>query len=175
LKYLWLRSTLFLHDVSDAIVVEGEPDADADEIVFKTRNKDKVRRQGVEIELKTIPVFHTSLSAGFTYLDATDRETGERLKDTAPYTYDIGIQYDHNNLKALLTGHFIWWNASAENEGKYNAFVWDFNASKRFPLSSERSLDLFFTIHNIFDSSQYLNALFKNPGRWIEGGVRFSF
>ncbi len=175
LKYLWLRSTLFLHDVSDAIALENGTDTDTGAPVVKTVNKDKVRRQGVEIELKTIPVYHTSLSAGFTYLDATDRETGERLKDTAPYTYDIGIQYDHNNLKALLTGHFIWWNAIAERKGKYNAFVWDFNVSKRFALSAERSLDLFFSIHNIFDSSQYLDVLFKNPGRWIEGGVRFSF
>jgi vitamin B12 transporter len=70
LKYIWVKTTLFRNDIWDAIFDEQLPDGS-----FKAVNKGKQRRQGFEIELKTVPVYNTSLFAGLAYVNATDRDT----------------------------------------------------------------------------------------------------
>ncbi len=170
LKYLWLKASLFRHDISDALFSEELPDG-----TFTIINKEKQRRQGFEVEIKTVPVYNTSLFAGFVFIDARDRDTDERLEDTAEYTYDIGITYnDNKSFKALLKGHYIWWNVP-DNNGRYSDFIWDINLTKRIHKSGTSDVDLFFTAHNIFNGSQYAFELFRNPQRWIEAGVRLKF
>jgi vitamin B12 transporter len=171
LKYLWVKTTLFRHDIGDAIFDEQLPDGS-----FKAVNKGRQRRQGIEIELKTAPLYDTSFFAGFAYVDAKDRDTGEKIPDIPGYTYDIGIQYNNNkSLMASIRGHYIWWNAESSFNGKYNAFIWDINLLKRVYRSDKRAVEIFLTAHNIFNGSQYLQEPFKNPRRWIEGGLRIKF
>ena len=168
LKYFWVKTTLFRHDIDDAIVNKALPDN-----TFISVNEGKQRRQGVEFELRTVPVYNTSFSAGFAFIDARDRNTGEKIPNTPGYTYDIGVYYDDNkSIKASLRGHYIWWNADQSFDGDYNAFVWDFNVSKKVKITDKRDVELFLTAHNIFNGSQYLMGSFKNPRRWVEGGVR---
>ncbi len=171
LKYLWVKTTLFRNDIWDAIFNEQLPDGS-----FKAVNKGKQRRQGFEIELKTAPVYNTSLFAGFAYVDARDRDTGEKISDIPGYTYDIGIQYNTNkSFRASVRGHYIWWNAQSSFNGKYNSFIWDLSLMKKIYRSNKRAVELFLTAHNIFNGSQYLQDPFKNPRRWIEGGLRIKF
>ena len=136
----------------------------------------KQRRQGVEAEIKTVPFYNTSLLAGFAFVDAKDRDTGEKLTGVPRYTYDIGMQYnDSESFKALLKGHYIWWNPVTYVKGKYDSFVWDINVIKRIYGSESRTTELFLTAHNIFNGSQYLMDPFRNPRRWIEGGLKLNF
>ena len=72
LRYAWLKTTFFRHDISD--LVGGLQLADG-RLTYV--NQGKQRRQGVEVEVKTMPVFNTSLTIGYAFVDATDRETGE--------------------------------------------------------------------------------------------------
>jgi len=171
LKYVWLKTTYFRHDVSDAIRSIPLPGG-----LFTTVNSEKQRREGVEVEAKTIPVYHLSVTTGFTFINAKDRTTGEVVKDVPRYAYDVGIQYDDSRfLRAVLKGRYIDWNAYPENNAKYGAMIWDLNLSRKLPLSVGLEGEVFFTAHNLFNGAQYFIDLYKNPRRWFEGGLRFSF
>jgi vitamin B12 transporter len=166
LRYVWLKATVFRHEVSDAIVTEplGE--------LFTKVNRDKVRRQGFEIEARTAPIHNISLFAGVTFVDIEDRITGETIKNIARDTWDIGVDYVTEDFKCNLRGHYIWWNAEESFQGKYSSFVWDLNLIKTIYKTGRRSIESFFTAHNLSNASQYLESIYKNPGRWIEGGIR---
>jgi vitamin B12 transporter len=162
--YLWFKVTGFRHDIQDVI--------DQNTLL----NAGKQRRQGVETELRTVPFFHTSLMAGFTFIDITDPETHQVIKDLPRYTCDMGIDYnDNDTLRGALRGHYISWNASADADARYTAMIWDLNLAKKFVERDGRALEVFFTAHNIFNGAQYLNVVFQNPRRWFEGGLRFKF
>ena len=144
--------------------------------MFTYVNKGRQRRQGVETEIRTMPVFNTSLMAGYAYLDAKDRDTGKEINGTAKYTIDVGIQYDdRKSFQGILKGHYIRWHLNPPETGSFNAMVWDLNLTKKVYTRGDRVAALFFTAHNIFNSAQYAITPFRNPGRWFEGGIRFEF
>ncbi len=171
LRYFWLKTMFFRHDINDVLAVEpttGKP--------FTYINKGKQRRQGVEAEIKTMPVYNLSLIAGYAYVEAKDRDTGEEITGTARYTVDAGIQYDDKkSFQATLKGHYARWNIPPEERGKFNAMTWDLNMSKKVFSTENTSIDLFFTAHNLFNSAQFPISYTRNPGRWFEGGARFDF
>jgi vitamin B12 transporter len=171
LKYIWLKISGFRHDLENAMVGDFFTD-DPDAILIWTMiNKGSQRRQGIEIEMKTMPVYNSTLFAGAAFMDIS----GANEESTLPkYTYDIGLQYDDGkSLKALLKGHYIWWMNSYN--GDYNSFIFDINIIKNLYKSKEYSIEGFLTGHNIFNGAQYTAELYKNPKRWIEAGIRFKF
>ncbi len=93
-------------------------------------NEGKARRQGLEIELRSKPVHLTFLSAGAAFMNTRDAETGRTVPNTPQRTYDLGLHYDDATLKMLVTGHYIYWNSDAFNEGKYKAMIVDVHAAK---------------------------------------------
>jgi len=53
--------------------------------------------------------------------------------------------------------------------------IWDLHLNAT-PFSGDyKGLELFFSLRNIFNGSQYLDEIYRNNGRWAEGGVRFRF
>lgn len=170
-RYLRLKADLFRHDIDDALSTEQLPDGS-----FIAVNEGKQRRQGLELEIRTASFYNTSLSAGFVFVDATDRKTGRVLKEIPRYTYDIGLTYNNaKSFSALLRGHYIWWNADSGDQGEYNGFVWDLNLRKKVYSGPSMGAELFVTGHNIFNGSQYVIGSFGNPSRWIEGGLKVNF
>ncbi len=173
LKYLWLKTSGFRHDIKDAITWDF---VDADVGTWTYVNKDKVRRQGVEVEFKTVPVFNTALSFGAAFIDTEDRETGEDIKDVPKYTYDVGLHYEDNKgLRALLKGHYIWFNALPYHTAKYSTLIFDINIIKSVYHRGNQNAELFLTGHNIFNGSQYWDNFYMNAERWVEGGIRYKF
>jgi vitamin B12 transporter len=171
LRYLWLKASLFRHDISDL-----QDSVSVGDEVFTYVNYGKQRRQGVEVEIKTMPLFNTSLTAGYALIDATDRITGADVPDTAHYTWDVGLQYDdRKSFRATLKGHFIRWSGSTPGTVSNSSMIWDLYLGKRFPLSEHREMEVFFSGRNLFNSGLYQDSLYLNPGRWFEGGLRFSF
>ena len=170
-RYFWFKTTCFLHDIHD-VITPAQLSAD----LFVFVNSGKQRRQGVEAELKTMPIYNTSLLVGFAFTDATDRETHLEIPSIPRYSYDMGVEYnDNDSFRGGLRGHFIWWNADARNKAKYNAMVWDLNLARKIAEKGELTLEAFFTAHNIFNGSQYADSHFPNAGRWFEGGLRCNF
>lgn len=171
LKYLWLKVSAFRHDIRDGLVTESLPGG-----LFTYVNREKVRRQGMEIEIKTAPVYHTILFAGAAFINTENLNTDEEVKNVPTNTYDIGLKYDdEKSFKALLKGHYIWWNASQEAQGKYSSLIFDINLIKSLYKQNGRAFELFLTAHNIFNGSQYWLGIYKNSERWIEAGMRYKF
>lgn len=169
LRYLWLKAMLFRHEIRDAIF-----NKDLGNDTFTAENQGRQRREGVEVELRTIPVYNLSLSAGLAFIDTTDRDTGKVLQNTPRYTYDVGIHYnDNKSFRALLKGHYIWWKAETAFKGQYSSMVWDLSLNKKILSSGKGNAELFLTAHNLFNGSQYFQDAFRNPERWFEAGLRF--
>jgi vitamin B12 transporter len=165
LTYLWMKTTFFRNYIWDTTSVTGD--------------KEKQIKQGVEAQARTVPFYRTSFSAGFTFLDAYSKATGQEIPNIARYTWDVGVHYDdRRSFRGTLAGHYIWWNTSSELNllpGRYRAFIWDLNLDKKVFSIAEKDIELFFTVHNLFNGAQYVDGAFKNPPRWFEGGVRFKF
>ena len=171
LKYLWLKTTYFRHDLSDTLTSTSLPGD-----LFMVVNGGKQQRQGVEVEIKTSPIYNLSLTGGFTFVNAKDKTTGEIAKNVPRYSYDIGVHYDNSRIvKALLKGRYVDWNSSPDLGGKDDAMIWDLNLSKGITFSDTITAEVFFTAHNLFNGAQYVTFLYQNPRRWFEGGLRFSF
>jgi vitamin B12 transporter len=171
LKYLWLKVSGFRHDIKNAIVPEALTGT-----TFTAVNAGKQRRQGLEVEMKTTPVYHTSLSAGAAFINVKDLNTGETVPNIPQRTYDLGIQYDdEKSFKALLKGHSIYWNSDPSFQGRYDSFIFDLNIMKKLFNRQEQTVEAFIEVHNILNSSQYAASFYKNPERWFEAGIRYLF
>jgi vitamin B12 transporter len=173
LRYLWLKVTGFLHDINDVIDIFNSPTGAPP---FTPVNRGKERRIGVEAEMRTVPLFGTSLMTGFTYIDAEDRKTDQEIRNVPRQTWDVGIDYYNEDiLRGALRGHYVWWNAKSDQKGRYTAMIWDLNLSRSLLERGDLSLEAFFTAHNLFNGAQYQDSFFTNPRRWFEGGVRCRF
>ncbi|MDL2122369.1 MAG: TonB-dependent receptor [Deltaproteobacteria bacterium] len=172
INYLWLKATVFHHELENALVLDyygGGPPAYNDIFI----NKGKVRRNGLEIEAETAPIYNMSMSAGFAYvdIDPTD-ERGVSYN----YACNIGIRYDDKkSFMAELFGHYVWWDLDESYMAKCDDFIWDLNLNKKIWPKKKVATELFLTAHNIFNGSQYAYGDSKNPGTWIEAGIRFKF
>jgi vitamin B12 transporter len=175
-RYLWVKATVFRHELEDALVQEpfgGGPPTFNDLII----NNGDIRRQGLELETETVPMYNLSLLAGFSYVDL--KPANERGA-TGIYTYNMGFRYDdRRSFRAQLFGHYIYWDfdalSKANWDANYDDFIWDLNLNKRIWFKEKVATELFLTAHNIFNGSQYTFGESKNPGRWLEAGIRVSF
>jgi len=172
LRYLWVKATVFRHEMEDALVLEpfgGGPPAFNDLII----NNGDIRRQGFELEAETVPLYNLSLVAGFAYVDL---EPANERGATGIYTYNVGFRYDDKeSFRAQLFGHYVWWDLDAFAQADYDDFIWDLNLNKKIWSKEKAAAELFLTAHNIFNGSQYTFGESKNPERWVEAGIRVSF
>ena len=178
LPYLWLKGTLFRNDTWNVTATVPNPNFNENDPESSPFLKVKQRqlKQGGELEARTLPWLNTSLSAGYTFIHGTDGDTGAVLKGVARHTVDLGIRYQNaSNFRALLTGRYLDWNSSPDQNGRYGAVIWDLHLGKKFRYSEHGSLELFLSMRNLFNGDQYLYEFFKNSGRWGEAGVRCSF
>jgi vitamin B12 transporter len=178
-RYFWLKTSLFRHDISDVIDTVSLPDDTPDNPDDDNRmwvNVGKQRRQGLEVELKTMPLYNTALSLGYALLDSTDRLTGDGVPNMPHYTWDVGIHYDdRKSFRATLKGHFISWDVNPDIYVTHSSMTWDLYLAKKIYSSEYQSMELFFSARNIFKGAQYFRDIFRNTGRWVEGGIRFHF
>jgi|GEM_PF-5647970 len=171
LKYFWLKVSAFRHDVSDAIVQEFITDPI---FIYTLANKDNVRRQGFEAEIKTLPFYNFTFSAGAYYTWINNLSDDDIVRDYPKYSYSAGIRYDdEKTLKALLTGRYVWWDSV--REGNYSGAVIDLSIMKKIYRQNDREAEIFLTAHNLFDVEQHLSSPYRYADRWIEAGLRYRF
>lgn len=170
-KYLWMKVSAFRHEIRDA-----EQELDFPDGTYTFVNAARQRRQGIEIGMKTSPIYNFTLSAGTTIIETKDLDTGLDVKANPTNTYDVALKYDDKkSFRALLQGHFIWWNWDDSSNAQYNSFIWDLNMIKTLRTEGKSIWDIFVTAHNLFNGSQYWHEFYKNARRWIEAGVRLKF
>jgi len=172
LRYLWAKVTLFRHDLDDAL--KRAPSAGAAPVFNDLYvNAGSVRRQGVEVEAETVPLYNLSLRAGFAYVDL---DPANDNGSTRMHTWNVGLRYDDKkSFRAQLFGHYVWWDFDPALRGSYDDFIWDLNLSKKIWSREKSAVELFLSAHNIFNGAQYILGDIKNPGRWVEAGTRISF
>ena len=177
LKYLWLKLSAFRHDIEDGLVpilVSVDPDTNIPTSRFV--NREKLRRQGFEVETKSLQFYNMTLSAAASYVETENRLTGEEIRDVPKYAYNIGLHYDDKkSFRAVLHGNYTWWNSEDYHLAKYSSFIFDLNMIKTFYKKDAKGLEAFLTAHNIFNGSQYWDFWYKNPKRWFEAGIRYKF
>ncbi len=157
--YLWLKATLFRNDTWDVLTNEAP--------VIKKRQL----KHGAEFELRTVPVYNTSFTTGYTYIRSN--EAGTVLQSVPRHTLKLGVHYrDPSRLQAQLVGNYIDWQGG---QGRSNGILWDLHLSKTFEYSEFGSIELFGSVRNIFDNKQYVLDFYENAGRWAEVGVRCHF
>jgi vitamin B12 transporter len=171
IPYANLKVMLFHHIVNNAIAYQ--PISSSQSIVV---NRDKDRRQGVETEISTTPIYNLSLTAGASFIGYRNINTNSIIPNSPTCTYDFGLKYDDtNSLKALLKGHYIWFNMQSSAGGNYNALIVDANVSKVLLKTHGVVWETFLAVNNLFNGSQYFYGIYPNSHRWVEGGLRMSF
>nr|HID59969.1 TonB-dependent receptor [Desulfobacterales bacterium] len=168
-KHLWLKATLFRHELKGALKRTEHNDGSSDIFV----NEGEICRQGLELEAETAPFHNLSLRGGFAYTRLSP--SGEMgSKDIHEYT--LALRYDNRDtFQAELFGHYIWWDADAFYYGSYNDSIWDFNLKRKVWSTEKATAELFLTGHNLFNGAQYTFGDVKNPRRWVEAGIRVKF
>lgn len=165
--YLWLKATLFRNDTWDVTTYDSTTS------MYKSERQLK---HGVEFEAKTNPVFDTALSLGYSFMDARNTATHEIIKDIPRHTIHMGVQFDDQQyLKAVLNGRHIWWNAAEYHNGSYGGVIWDLHLTATPWGRKLYAPELFLSLRNIFNGSQYFDEVLQNTGRWVEGGLRVAF
>ena len=172
LPYVWLKATLFFHDLDDRLerdLFGGGPPTFNDIFI----NSGSTERRGIEFELQTAPVYHVSFIGNFAY---TDLSPADESGSDKIWAYNLGVQYDdQNSFKAQLFGHFINWDFDPSVNAADDDIIWDFNLIKGFGLNESIKAEIFFTVHNILNGDQYTQGDNQNPRRWAEAGLRIKF
>ncbi|NVN91769.1 MAG: TonB-dependent receptor [Desulfuromonadales bacterium] len=174
-----MKATLFRHETTKAM----SPEAITGNFPYKQMiNGGDVTRQGYELEAESVPFHNLSLKLGHAYAHANaDDIPSDRVnKYWDTYSWLVGIKYDdRRSFTALLSGSYVWWDYAPTEPNYpnpfYGTFIWDLTATKKFKTSDKTTLETFLTIHNLFSGAHYTSSLYLNPGRWVEGGLRFRF
>jgi vitamin B12 transporter len=163
LPYLWLKGTLFRNDTWDITV--SDPQSGRRQI-----------KKGVEVEARTTPYFNTALSTGYTFVDAKSSSDNSVVQGVPRHTALLGLRYDDGSfLRAVINGRLVDWNSPASDNASYGGFLWDLFLTVTPFGRRDGKPELFFSLHNAFNGSQYVSDYYPNPGRWAEAGVRCRF
>jgi vitamin B12 transporter len=131
---------------------------------------------GSELEVRTVPVFNTSLGAGYTFTETTRTSDGTQVKpEKASHTVQLALRYDDKTCRGMLAGRHINWNSPPEANARYGGLIWDLHLGATLLKRENSSLELFFSGHNLFNGDQYNTELYPNVSRWFEGGVKVNF
>ena len=162
--YLWLKGTLFYNRLRDA-----------QESALESPER-RQTKQGFEIEARTVPWHGLSFGGGYTLNDSRDAEH-TRHENKPAHIGKLNLFYDNDtiDLTGTLTGSYVWWNSPEWKLGNYDRVLWDLHLAKKVHLGDAVTPEIFFSVRNLFNGSQYDHILYKNASRWVEGGVRFSF
>jgi vitamin B12 transporter len=169
IPFVWVKGTVFRNDTWNIDYQFANTDG-----TVGVQKKSQLK-QGVELEARTLPWYGTSLSLGYTFIDATDSDTEAVLHGVARHTVDVGLKYeDSRYLRGLLIGHYVDWNNSSDAERGYHDVIWDLHLGKKITLGEGRWVEIFGSIRNLFNGYQN-SGIYKSINRWTEVGVRCAF
>ncbi|MFC1885651.1 TonB-dependent receptor [Thermodesulfobacteriota bacterium] len=173
-KNIWVKTAIFYHDLENAFSLQRVPGKTTALVV----NSGSIRRKGVECEAETATFYNISIGAGFglVNIDASDQTAPGDKSSRDRYAFNIRARYeDHDVFQAQLSGSYVWWDLDGDQDAAYDDFIWDVNLSRRLFKTMQFETRLFITAHNLFNGSQYYLGDSKNPGRWIEAGIKITF
>ena len=147
------------------------------------RNVDNVYTSGIESKIEFKPARNLMVSAGYTYMEARDKESDAFLSGRHRHHGNFRIFYSSSPLGGWRTNlrgtYFSKWPVSGRGGTLLgDAYqIWDWYVAK--PLS--RGMELYFVVDNLFDSrdsgleSAQPAFLRADPGRLVRVGMRWNF
>lgn len=157
IPYVWVKGTLFRNDTWGETV-------------------DRNQALGSELEVRTTPIFNTSLGAAWTYTETTRTSDDTPVRPDRPTnTVKLAMRYDDKTFRGTLIGNHINWNPPADFNGKYSGLIWDLHLGATLLKRENSSLELFFSGRNLFNGSSSYRDLVPTVGRWFDGGIRVNF
>ena len=174
LTFLWVKGTLFRNETRN---VKNLRNLNFDPVTGSPVAETRITK-GAELELRTTPLYSTSLGGGYTFTDSIHAADGSKVYADPRHTVKLALRYDDTTCRAVLTGSHIFWNHVREPidfNGRYSGLIWDLHLGTTLLKRDNSSLELFFSGHNLFNGDQYQDELAPNAPRWFEGGVRVNF
>lgn len=168
--YLWLKGMLFHNNVWNV----QEYDYQAGVI-----RKQRQRRHGVDLELRTSPWHGFALTGAYTFTDARKSSTGAELDGSISgprHAVKGSLSYDNTaaGLTCVLTGNYADWKLDTPGAHPVATFF-DLHVNQKLAPSRENSPELFFSLRNILDAKLYQYDFHQAAPRWFEIGGRFRF
>ncbi len=168
--YCWLKVSLFRHEVSGAI----RTDTGSDPARYTWVNRGTIWRTGFEAEVETAAYAGFRLKAAFGYVKI---EVSGRPEDQEQHQVLAGVYYDPSpGLHAEAVGRYVWWDyGPGSEEGEHNDFLWDLNVRKTVVLRGRTEVEMFGTVHNLFNGDAMRDTDRGQEPRWLEAGFRVRF
>lgn len=167
IPFLRLKATLFQHQAQDT----WSSAWDATPLLIYNNNGGDITRHGCELELETERFAGLSLQANHTYVQFhydTDRDRGATSVSNLILDYEGPWQ-----LNGRVGANYVWF--SEKTFEQHQDLIWDATASKGVELGGRYRLELFTTLRNLFNGSQYDDSEHPTSGRWLEAGLRLHF
>lgn len=137
---------------------------------YQNQNLSKVHIQGVEISGTQELGGAFELRYGYTWLQAEDEKSGQRLADRARHKFDLGVHYRRNRWSASF-----WGNYYVDYLDKLDLNEKDSPVEKNFSTFNllvhyevKPGMDIYAGVDNIFDSETTVRAY---TGRFIKLGM----
>jgi vitamin B12 transporter len=139
---------------------------------FTAVNIGKAQTDGVEIKLTALPIDNLKLNAGYTYLDAVDKDTGAFLSLRPRNKVTSSIEY--TLAKLTVIGEYLYVSKRFDS-----SLGQDISAYSLVNLKGSyvvcQNLSLFVRIDNLFNTSYEEAAGYGTPGVSAFGGVKVSY
>ncbi|WP_421920778.1 TonB-dependent receptor [Marinifilum sp.] len=188
-SFLTASITGYINNVDDLIAYETidlEPD-DADNGIKRRRqhyNVDESRSQGIDFLMNAKLGAGFTLGGGYSYVDAKDETTGEKLDGVAENYGNVRLAYDRSwkgySFSANIIGRIQ--DEKSYDNGEDNAKgydLWKFTTNHRFLNMGSFIIEAQLGVDNIFDQiddspygSHYGTI---NPGRTFFAGITINF
>jgi vitamin B12 transporter len=139
---------------------------------FTADNIGNARSEGVEIKVLALPTDNLKLNAGYTYLDAVNKETGTFLPFRPRNKCTASMEYTLANLTLIADYQYI--SKRLDSALKRNMSAYSLvNLKGSYPLHN--NLAFFVRIDNLFDKSYEEVAGYGTPGLSAYAGLKASF
>ncbi len=166
----WLKVSVFRHEVSGAIRT-GTADGPNR---YTWINRGTIWRTGFEAEVETAEYAGVRLKAAFGYVKI---EVSGRPEDQEQHQVLVGLYYDPSpGFHAEAAGRYVWWDyGPGSEEGEHNDFLWDVNFRKTLVVREGTEVEVFATVHNLFNGDAMRDTDRGQEPRWLEVGIRMRF
>jgi vitamin B12 transporter len=164
-EQIHLKADLFYHHITDTWQFDRNKG-------FYV-NMGEEDREGFELTVIVSPFENVtgSLGVAYVYVEPYGMENDEL------YSVNTKLRYNTDRTGSiLLVGSYLRYSNTFRGEDpEYNDMIWDLHYSKSLFSTNKISTEILFSIRNLFNGSQYWDTGYKNPGRWIEAGIRIKF
>ena len=162
-----LQLTAYIQEMKDGIVLSQDRDG-----LFFFRNKNSLKRKGIESDLVYELIDKNLLRIGACFNDVIDKETNDFLNDRGRIRYTLG--YDCSSFKGWnfnFTGYSTWWDMSPIYHSKERNFIFNMKVSHEI----SENFFVYGSVYNLFDQDLYWIDVYPNPPRNYEAGFKLKY